>query len=363
YAIADVVEQNGPTRFNMLAKGAGGFYDFSHWNVERQSDGFFTDEFFVEWYITPGFPPAVFIINATGSVFSESLNFVNHWLVGWNDTGGIWHTECELSINNDGPRRYHNWDRVSRSGIDGQWRVWHEVVEDSIAAILPEPYYQSIDTIAQNQDGSLFDLKGTRAGLLANLPRASNGRVEETIPASGTVYRITGWITNDHLDLTVTWDWYNQTGELIWHVKDRYRGTPRFQPHVKKSPSLPLGAFNAEIVQTANTFDGLLEAPHRYVIDVLPADNGQIVLWIGGIKTQPSNLIANADGSFSFRFVRSSGGYYYDYSLNDLVITGDKISFLMQVNAIPSGSTEVLYIFDYTASGDKRFRHFFSTAP
>ncbi len=362
FPVADIVEQ-GNSKFNMRAVGAGGYYDFSHWNAQRENNGKFVSEYSFDWYIVPGYPPVTFIINAAGSAVSGSLEFENSWIVGWRDVAGTWHTECEMKFEDKGVRRYHNWDGAPRSGIDGQWRVRHEVMEDSIAAILPEPHYQSIDTIAQNQDGSLFDLKGTRGSFFANLPRAANGRVEVTIPSSGTVYRITGWVRNDYLDLTVTWDWYSQTGDLIWHVVDRYQGTPRFQPHAKGNPEPPVGAYSAEAVQTADTCDGLLEAPHRHVVEVLLADNGQIVLWIGALKSQPSSIIVNNDGTFSFRFSRYSGGYYYDYYLNNLVITGDKISFLMHINAIPSGSTAVLCAFDYTVDGDKRFRHFFSTTP
>lgn len=359
FAVADVVEQSWD-KVDIRSVGASGYYDFSHRNAKRDRVGKFTNEYSFDWYITPGYPPVNFIINAIGSVVSGSLKFFNNWTIGWRDNAGVWHTECEWKFENKGTRRYQNWDGEPRDGVDGQWRVLHEVVEDSVAAVLPASRYQSIDTITQNQSGAIFDLSGTRTSFI-NLPRAVDGSVDVTIPGAIHTYRIKGKIENNYLDLTVSWDWYGLDGGLVWHVADRYRGSPRFQPHIKKSLSMPLGAFNANITQTGDTCDGVLEIPRRYVVDVLPADNDQVALWIGSIKSRPANITANDDGTFSFEFSRYSNGYYYDYYLNDLVITGDEISFLMHIDATPFGSTQIQCSLDYVANGNKRFRHFFTT--
>ena len=92
-AIASVVEQDPAGWFDLAARGAGGFTDFTHWDVERNAGGFFEDEYSLEWYITPGYPPAVFIVNAAGSATTDSLAFLNSWIVGWYDAGGVFHTE------------------------------------------------------------------------------------------------------------------------------------------------------------------------------------------------------------------------------------------------------------------------------
>lgn len=357
YAIANVVEQSGAT-FDLLARGAGAYYDFTHWEVEREPDGFFADEASFEWFLTPGYPPLVFVMSATGSATSNSLAFVNNWLIGWYDVNGTFHTECEMAYDNIGRRRYPNWDNSSRLGIDGQWRVWHETVEDSFG-VSDEPRYQTIDTIVLNDDDSAFDLKWTRLNF-KNVPRAADGHVNLSFWSNGSLYDISGVVENNYLDLEITWDWFNETtGALFWHVKDRYTGSPRFQPHLVGNPEPPTGAFNVELTQTADSCDGILDVKH-YIAESLATDDGQILLWIGSLKPPP--FMPNADGTFSFNFDRYDN-WHFEYEVENGIINGDTISFTMHAEVLWPDTNELYCASDYTASGVKRYINLFPSEP
>ncbi len=358
YALANVVEQTGTAKFDLLARGAGGFDDFTHWNVEREASGFFTGEDSFDWYITPGYPPAVFTSNATGSVTSDVLAFLNHWIVGWYDAGGVFNQICEITYDDVGQRRYPNWDGAPRASIDGQWRVWHENMENSLG-IPDEPSFQVIDTIAQNDSGSAFDLKWARLNF-NNVPRAADGSVNHSFWSGDSFFVVSGVVDNDYLDLEITWDWHDtSTGTLIWHVKDRYTGTPRFQPHEPGNYEPLTGAFNAELAQTFDSCDGILNV-HRYVVEALPADDGQIWLWVGGLKLPL--FTPDADGAFSITFVRQDD-WRYKYALENGKINGDSISFTMHAEALWPDSGVLYCASDYVVTGNKRYVHLFSSEP
>ena len=358
YALANVVEQNVGNTFDLLSRGAGGYYNFSHWGIERKANGLFEDEESFEWYITPGYPPLIFLINAVGSIFSDTLAFVNHWDIGWYDDGGVWHPECDFVFENIGSRLYPNWDNKPRSGYDGQWRVWNEMLENSFGSP-DEPSFQAIDTVVLNDSGSAFDLKWTRHNL-RNVPRAADGSVAHSFWENGSLFEVFGTVENDYLDLIVIWDWYDVTGALIWHVKDRYTGAPRFQPHLVGNPEPPTGAFSVELTQTVDSCDGILNS-RRYIAEVLPVDDGNIWLWIANLKPPP--FTPNADGAFSFDFDRYDN-WHFTYQVVGGIINGDTISFTMHSKALwPLGSGEltgqVYCATDYAATGVKRYRNLF----
>lgn len=361
HALANVVEQNNVNTFDLLARGSGGYYDFTHWGIDRKANGLFEDEDSFEWYITPGYPPLVFLMTAIGSVFSDSLAFVNHWDIGWYDDDGVWHPECDFVYEYIGSQRYPNSNGTPRSSYDGQWRVWHENLANSLGSP-DEPRFEAIDTIVLNNEGSAFDLKWTRFNF-KNVPRAADGSVAYSFWNGYSLFEVIGVVENDYLDLIVTWDQHDAaTGAVLWHLQDRYTGAPRFQPHLPGNPEPPTGAFNVELAQTDDSCDGVLNTK-RYVLESFPVDNGQIQLWLAGLKPPP--FTPDSDGTFSFWFDRTDN-WYFTYQLDEGVINGDIISFTMHTEALwppNSGplSGEIYCTTDYAATGFKRYTNLFPT--
>lgn len=357
YAIANVVEQSSHGVFDLLPRGTGGgFADFSHWNVKRKPDGDFDDGYELEYYLTPGYPPVILISDIVGSVESETLAFTNKWTAGSYDVNGDFQTGCEIIYDDIGFRRYLNWNDHPRPSIDGQWRVLHEAIEDP-ADPSGEPRYLTIDTITQNSDGTVFDLKGTRFSF-KNVPRAPDGGVHELVWYSSSQFEIEGVVENDYLDLYLTRDWYDPiTWTLIWHTKDRYVGTPRFAPHQPENIEPITGAFNTALTEAFDSCDGILNSRH-YVVESLPADTGQIILWIAGLEVPP--FIPNSDGTFGFNFERN-GFWRKQYRL-DGKINSDALSFTLKAEAT-WGMDEVYCATDYIASGVKRYLNLFPPEP
>lgn len=358
YAVANVVEQSNPAVFNLLPRGTGGgFADFSHWNVERQAYGAFEDGYELEYYLTPGYPPVILISDIVGSVGSGTLAFTNKWTAGSYDTNGNFQIGCEIIYDDIGFRRYLNWNDHPRSSIDGQWRVLHEAIEDP-ADPSGEPRYITIDTVTQNSDGTAFDLKGTRFSF-KNVPRAADGSVHETLWYSSSQFEVEGVVENDYLDLYLTWNWYDPiTWVLIWHTKDHYTGLPRFAPHLLGDIEPITGAFNAELAETFDSCDGILDSRH-YIVESLPADNGQIVLWIAGLDVPPFS--PSLDGTFGFNFERN--GFWRKRYRIDGKINSNILSFTLNAEAILSGTDEVYCATDYAANGVKRYRNLFPPEP
>lgn len=355
YAIADVLEQDDGL-VDILSRGVYGFADFTHWNVEIQNDGYFEDEYTFEFPITPDYPPADITVSAAGSVVANSLAFNNDWLAGWYDVAGEFHTECEISFANTGSRSYTNWQNESRSNQDGQWRVWRETLEDSFSPNdLPAGRWQTLDVIAQNDDASVFDLKG-RGFNIKNIPRGEDGGVTETFWFGNSWLDVYGRVENNYLDLEITWEIKDPvTNKLLWRTRERYTGSPRFAPHIPQAPEPVTGAFNADIAEVFDSCDGTLES-HHYVIEALPADNEQIQLWVGSLKPPPFS--PDAVGKFEFGFDRLDG-WHFAYWFSEGEINGDSISFVLYIDVFSPDSGALVCSTVYTVLGDKRYQGLF----
>lgn len=363
YAIASVVEQDNNVA-DILSRGVYGFADFAHWDVEIQNDGYFEDEYSFEFPLTPDYPPADITVSAAGSVVANSLAFNNDWLAGWYDADDVFHTECEISFANTGWRRYVNWQNEPRPSPDGQWRVWRETLEDSIVSSLPEGRWQTLDTIAQDDDGSIFDLKG-RGFSIKNIPRGEDGGVTETFWFGNSWLDVYGQVENNYFDLEITWEIKDPvTNKLLWRIRERYTGVPRFAPHVPKQPEPVTGTFNADIAEVFDSCVGELES-HNYVIEVLPAspaqlggptDNEQFQLWVGSLKPPPFS--PDAVGKFAFGFERLDG-WLYRYRFSEGEINGDSISFMVNEDVLWPDSGALVCSVLYTVSGDKRYQSWF----
>lgn len=354
YAVASLVEQDDDT-FDILSRGVYGFADFSHWGVVWQDGGYFESEYYFEYSLTPGYPPVEITVSAAGSVVDDSLAFINHWLAGWHDAAGEFHTECEIDFDNIGVRRYVNWRGELRSSIDGQWRAWRETLEDSLAGDSAPTRWQTLDVIAQDDDGNFFDLKGTFFNV-KNIPRKDDGGVAHTLSFGNGWIEVSGQLDNEYLDLTVAWELRDPvTNNLLWRARDRYTGVPRFAPHVPKQPEPFTGAFNVEVTELFDSCDGTLDA-RRQVAEVLPTDNAQIQLWIGGIKTP---LFApNAVGEFNFTF-ELLNNWRYAYWFNEGRINSDTIDLRLNLDVLWPNSGEVNCSVVYAITGDKRYQNMF----
>lgn len=355
YAIADVVEQDDDV-FDILSRGVYGFADFAHWDVQVQTDGYFEDEYHFEFPLTPGYPPVDITVSAAGSAVANSLAFSNNWLAGWYDADDVFHTECEISFANTGWRRYANWRNEPRPSVDGQWRVWRETLEDSLSPNLPAGRWQTLDTIAQNDDGSAFDLKG-RWFNVQNIPRDEDGGVAQTFLFGNSWLDLSGLVESDYLDLEITWELNDPvTNSLLWRVRDRYTGAPRFAPHAPEQSEPITGSFNAEVVEVFDSCDGVLDT-HHYVIEALPADNEQILLWVGSLKPPP--FVPDAVGRFEFGFERLDG-WRFTYWFSEGEINSDSISFLLHIDVLWPDSGALVCSTVYTASGAKRYQNWLS---
>ncbi len=354
YAIADVVEQDDGV-VDILSRGVYGFADFTHWEVAMQSNGYFENEYYFEFPLSPGYPPAEITVSATGSAVSGSLAFTNHWLAGWHDENGVFYTECEIDFDNVGSRSYASWREHPRSSIDGQSRVWHEILEDSLAGNSLSARWQTIDTITQDDEGSFFDVKGPGFNI-KNVPRRDDGFVSHTFWFGDSWLDVYGQVENDYLDLEITWELYDPiTAKLLWRARDRYTGVPRFVPHIPKQPEPITGAFNAEIAEVFDSCDGELNT-RRYVIESLPADNEQIQLWVGSLKPPP--FAPDVAGTFEFGFERLDGWRFSSW-FSEGEINSDSISFILYIDVLWPDSGELYCSTVYTVSGDKRYQSLF----
>lgn len=397
-ANVDLIVQNDAEHFT-LDTPYNGFLFFDLFNVNRaKEDGSITIE--EKGYISffPGSPPSVWKRWIQGHVW-DGIEFIYAFEFGNENQESGFQAYCRMEAQTVSEKRYATKTDAPRTGIDGKWRTKLTVLYDSASEVatlqssaaterIPSPFmaesvtgfgfkelergllnevasetdtatdldtfYVTLNITPHTTDASWFSLRGTYFGF--DPFRATDGTVEVLATSYGMTTSLTGFVTEEALDLELHWHWYDPaTNTTHRELRLRYEGVPRYDQPV--APQDIFGEYLSTYRIVEDTCGGETGQWGR-VTDTLPSPDGETQLGITGQYGEPSVHLRDTGGVFSYDFTRRA-----DYELHyqvDGVISPYFLDAKMRIDAYElsdDGSGDyVCHAIYAIQDGSKRFR-------